>query len=109
MEDECWTGDHLAYSTSVAMPAFILWGLGFPILSFFKLYSLNNSQELKIKENKEVYGFLYSGYLAQKYWWELVILGRKVLILIALIWLNQISVVIQALAALCMLMFAIFL
>ena len=109
MDDKCWSGDHKQYAVTVAFPGLILWGLGLPFMAFYKLKKLNNQRLLKIKEKKEVYGFLYLGYSRQKYWWELVILSRKVIILIALIWLNRISVVIQALVALSMLMFAIYL
>ena len=94
MDDKCWSGDHKQYAVTVAFPGLILWGLGLPFMAFYKLKKLNNQRLLKIKEKKEVYGFLYLGYSRQKYWWELVILSRKVIILIALIWLNRISVVI---------------
>ena len=41
MEDECWTGDHWDYVTAVAIPSFLLWGIGLPIAAFMMLYRLN--------------------------------------------------------------------
>ena len=88
MEDECWVGDHKLYAVSVATPAFICWGIGFPFLAFLALHKLYATKKLYVMHNKAVYGFLYSGYLTKKYWWELLILARKVLILVVLIWLS---------------------
>ena len=88
MEDECWTGDHALFSITVAIPAFILWGLGFPFLAFLTLHRINKVKGLEVLKNKQVYGFLYIGYLPKKYWWELLILARKVTILVTLIWIS---------------------
>ena len=66
----------------------MLWGLGLPFISFMILYRMNAAKELEKTENMEVYGFLYLGYLREKYLWELIILARKVLILANLIWMD---------------------
>ena len=92
MEDECWIGDHFTYTLSVAVPATIVWGIGLPFASFFKIIKLNSIRKLRSRKNRKVYGFLYDGYTIKKYWWEMVILARKVIVLFALIWLNQTSV-----------------
>ena len=55
----------------------------------------------------EVYGFLYLGYTNKKYWWEIAILARKFAILMTLVWINRISVTIQALVALLILFIAV--
>ena len=46
MEDECLTGDHWKYLTSVAIPAFIVWGIGLPILAFARLVKRNMNEQL---------------------------------------------------------------
>ena len=97
------------YTIGVAVPAFIIWGIGLPFFAFVRLHKLYNLKRLESTRNQEVYGFLYLGYLPRKYWWGLVILARKVSIMITLIWLNSISVVIQALVALLILMISIYL
>ena len=109
MNDECWTGDHWNYAIAVAVPSFIVWGIGFPAIAFTMLYRLNKKRKLFKPVNKKVYGFLFSGYELKYYWWELVILARKVMILSTLIWLSQISTVVQALVALFFLITAIYL
>ena len=62
MEDECFNGDHAQYSMTVAFPAFILWGIGFPFIAFWTLSRLNKAKRLQNKRNKKMYGFLYLGY-----------------------------------------------
>ena len=59
-----------------------------------------NDDSLDDRDVKVSYGFLYLGYRKDKYWWELVILGRKVAILFNIVWLNNISPSIQALVGL---------
>ena len=54
-----------------------------------------------------MYGFLYQGYVPRKYWWELIIILRKFLILLALVFLNRVSVTVQALVALIILIIAL--
>ena len=66
-----------------------------------------SSQKIVIEKTKRVYGFLFLGYLRRKYWWELIILARKVFILANLVWLNQISTTVQALSALFFLIYTI--
>ena len=73
------------------------------------LFRLHTNKKLWKKSNKEVYGFLFSGYLPKKYWWELVVLCRKIFVLANLIYLNAISTLVQALAGLFFLIIAIYL
>ena len=109
MDEECWTGDHWKYFIAVAMPSFLLWGIGLPIFAFMILFRLNALEKLYLPKNKKIYGFLFLGYLEKKYWWELVVLARKTFILANLIWLSRISTTVQALAALAFLWYAIYL
>ena len=46
MEEECWTGDHWNYVTSVAIPSLALWGICLPLLAFVILYQLNAVKKL---------------------------------------------------------------
>ena len=41
MDEECWTGDHSQYLLAVAMPSFLLWGIGLPVGAFMILLRLN--------------------------------------------------------------------
>ena len=109
MEDECWTGDHWTYATAVAIPSFLLWGIGLPFMAFRILVKKNKAETLWDQKCMKKYGFLYLGFNRKKYWWSFVILTRKVFILANLIWLSQISTVVQALTAIAFLWFCIYL
>ena len=106
MNDECWVGDHYTYTICVAIPSLIIWGIGLPFSAFYMIYKKNKDRHLNKKSNMTVYGFLYLGYLPRKYWWEMVILGRKFTILMTIVWLNRVSVEIQALVALLIIVIA---
>ena len=62
MAEECWIGDHLKYITVVAIPSFILWGIGLPFLAFIRLFKLNAKEKLYTRKTKKIYGFLFLGY-----------------------------------------------
>ena len=65
-----------------------------------KLYKKNKLQELDQPKNKAMYGFLYLGFLRRKYWWSIVEIIRKVAILLTNVWVNRISIWLQAFVAL---------
>ena len=109
MDDECWTEDHYMFALGLAVPSTIIWGAGLPLLSFFILYQFHKVNAHRSDNNMIKWGFLYLGYLPQKYWWELVILLRKIAILVAITWLNLVSIEIQALASLLIFYLALFL
>ena len=51
-----------------------------------------------------IYGFLYNGYKFRTYYWELIILYRKISIVFVLVFLGIISFEVQALVALFIMM-----
>ena len=99
MDDECWTGDHEVFALSLALPSLIVWGAGMPLVAFYYISRAHKSDAYATKPIMIKWGFLYLGYHTQKYWWDLIILCRKIAVLIALVWLNLISIEVQALAA----------
>ena len=56
-----------------------------------------------------IYGFLYNGYRFRTYYWEIIILYRKVIIVFILVFLGLISVQIQALVTLFVMMLSLIL
>ena len=92
MSEECWTGDHLIYTLSVSIPALILWGIGVPAFAIFKLRGKYVRRRLDSVRNKSIYGFLYNGYKFSSYYWEVIILYRKVLITFILVFFGLISI-----------------
>ena len=94
----CWDRLHTRYSLIVALPSLILWGTLAPMLALLALISHRNnliSQEMRIR-----LGFLYTGYELRKYYWEFVILYRKIIVIALVVFLSNISPLVQALAVL---------
>lgn len=92
MEDECWTGDHYYYVVTVTIPALIVWGIGLPVTAWYMLFRNKKSEKLYTKRKIMIkYGFLYLGYRSKVFWWELVILVRRICVLVVIVWLRSIS------------------
>ena len=100
MDDECWTGDHYRFALSLAVPSALVWGAGLPLVAFIFLRKSHKGTQYAKRENMIKWGFLYLGYRRSNYWWDLIILLRKIAVLIDLVWLNLISITVQALVAL---------
>ena len=79
----CWESDHLLYAVTVIIPSIILWGCGLPIMFLGLIYKHRLSlDKFAIKAR---YGFLYIGYDPTAYFWEFIILYRKILIVAVLV------------------------
>ena len=101
----CWEGDHLFYAVSVIIPSVIVWGCGLPILFLGILYK--NRLELHKFSLKARYGFLYIGYDLTSYFWEFIILYRKILIVAILVFAVQWSTNVAALCCLIVLLISL--
>lgn len=64
---------------TTALPSIIIWGLGIPAFAFLLLQK--EKDRLKRIEVKEKYGFLYNGYQKRFYYWEVVIMYRKIMVI----------------------------
>jgi hypothetical protein len=98
LDTECWKGDHLFYALTVALPCVVIWIIGAPFALL--MYMTRNSRELSNITMKLRFGFLYNGYKLSTYYWEFVILYRKILIIMIMVFLSSFSVDIRALAIL---------
>ena len=92
MSEECWTGDHLMMALTVSIPALIVWGIGGPALAWFLLRRHYLRDTLHSAQTFKVYGFLYQGYKFASYYWEIVILYRKVVLTFILVFFGLISI-----------------
>jgi hypothetical protein len=72
----CYIGAHIFWSYGVALVCLIVWGAGIPIFAFL-LLNAEKTKLLKI-DVKERFGFLYNGYKKKLYFWEVIIMYRKV-------------------------------
>lgn len=73
---QCYNGPHYFWAYGVALPGIIVWGIGIPVFAYVLLRSVRH--RLKKLEVKEMYGFLYNGYKREFYYWEVVIMFRKI-------------------------------
>ena len=102
MDIECWDDKHDFHVLFVALPSLLFWALAIPGICFFMLYK--NRRKLGYISIMKRYGFLFYGYNKKDYYWEFVILYRKILIICCSVFLaNLASVNIQGLSAMILL------
>ncbi|CAG9326024.1 unnamed protein product [Blepharisma stoltei] len=105
LEIRCWDDNHLFYIFAVSIPSIIVWGIGIPTVSLFFLWK--NRRHLNALSIRLRFGFLFNGYKARKYYWEFLILYRKILIVCCSVFLQNISTDIQALTVMVLLLFCL--
>lgn len=79
VEETCWRGEHLANALAIAVPGFLLYGIGLPLMAFALLYS--NQDQLYDKKYTFRLGLLYLGFREKRWWWEAVTASRKLSII----------------------------
>jgi len=105
LEVQCWDEKHTLYALGVALPSILVWGIGVPT---FMLYSMYKKSRYLFKiDNKLRFGFLFNGYKLSRFYWEFVILYRKIIVICLAVFLSSISIQVQALT--CLLVLIIFL
>jgi hypothetical protein len=82
MEEDCYVGRHLAMVLCIALPGLLVYGLGVPALAFLILWRRHRTNMLLM--NKYIFGFglLYSGYRKDRWWWECVVVLRKLAVIL---------------------------
>lgn len=95
MEITCWSGVHKFFSYFVAIPGIIVWGLGIPFFAFTLLSKIRKN--LDDITSKEKLGFLYRGYRKEYYYWEIVIMYRKIILIFISVFVGMFGVMAQAL------------
>jgi hypothetical protein len=111
LEDEqgirCWCDEHKFYSLFISLPGLGAWGVVFPIAIL--VFLLTHKTRLDDADTKINYGFLLHGYRPQRFFWEFVILYRKVLMTFIVVFLSEVSITMQGLLAFFVLMLALLL
>jgi len=95
LEITCYTGYHIFWACLIALPSLIVWGIGIPLFAFTLLNK--EKDRLKRLEVKEKYGFLYNGYRKDFYYWEVVIMYRKIALVFIAVFVGSLGVITQAL------------
>ena len=76
----CWTGHHMTWAAVLALPGLFGYAFVFPLLGFVQLLRVHCSGELYLPRSRGKYqaGFLAAGFRKGYFYWEFVILARKV-------------------------------
>ena len=77
---ECWTESHMKWVLALGIPSLILWGFMIPIMLLIVLYSKKDC--LEDEDTVKSYGFLLKGYRKEMFFWEIVIMYRKIALVI---------------------------
>jgi hypothetical protein len=101
MQVLCYEGLHYYMAWGLALPCLILWGLGIPAIVLIMMRK--DSDKLDTVAVKQKFGFLYNGYKRHNYFWEIVIMYRKILCIFIAVFLNRVGIIVQALVLLIML------
>ena len=78
LEEACFEGRHLFFLLAVGIPMLCLWILGIPSMAMLVLRSRRDKLFVPFSQTRYRYGILYNGYSPERYWYEFVILMRKV-------------------------------
>ena len=100
---ECFTGSHLYWALFGGIPALLLWVLGIPLATWLLLYE--SQDQLYTKTIKSKYGFLFNGYQPSSYYWESVIMYRKVAMIFVSVFLQALGTRIQAFSVFLLIIF----
>ena len=92
---------HSQVAYYVALPSIVIWGLGIPAV----LYTMMRKKfdKLITPNFKKQFGFLFNGYKPHNYYWEVVIMYRKILCIFVAVFLRPQGIIVQALVLLIML------
>ena len=79
LEILCDSNNHKIWQFAVGLPGLLVWGLGIPLFGIMIL--TKDKERLEKIETREKYGFLYRGYKHAFFYWECVIMYRKIVII----------------------------
>ena len=103
---ECWNDKHQRYSVIVALPSIIIWSVGVPTVVLIAM--IKQRRYLYKEDNKIRFGFLFNGYKTSIFYWEFIIMYRKILIICVIVFIADISTAVQGLTVTLILIFSLF-
>jgi hypothetical protein len=108
LDQQCYSGYHLALVIALGAPGLVLFALGLPLFNYGFLVYFRKA----CHENLHfisVYQFMFEGYKARCFGWESVVMGRKLLLSIAIVFMTNYDAGTQLLVMLAILMLALML
>jgi hypothetical protein len=103
---QCWDNEHVRTILIVSIPGIVVWIVGLPVACLFILYKLRRGLLDPMTQLK--FSFLYKGYHPKWYFWEFVILYRKVALVCTAVFLSTVVIMVQALSVLAVLLISLF-
>merc|ERR1711990_498892 len=98
----CWESSHLAWAFTIGIPFLILYALGIPMVSLYVMFKRKHKLHKDLATVSR-FGFLYLGYAKHAWYWEAIVMLRKVSMVMIDVVLGPSGVAVQALVALLML------
>ena len=78
MDEQCYTGRHLTIVILLGFGQLFAYVIGLPLLLLWFLH--RNREGLHLHVTQVRYGLFYSAYENERYYWEIVLLSRKIII-----------------------------
>lgn len=98
LQVQCYKSIHLIMSLAVGVPGFLLVGIGIPSAILYMM--CRDWDRLDTVQIKEKFGFLFNGYKRPSFYWEIVIMFRKVFFVMIVVFLDRVGKIVQALVIL---------
>ena len=92
---KCWDQRYTQYSLFVAIPSIVLWTIGLPTLIL--IIMIKKKKFLNRDNNRVIFGFFFNGYRKLRFYWEFIIIYRKITIIAICVFLSDVSLAVQAL------------
>ena len=107
LEVECYTGSHLLWAVIGGGLGLLFWVIGIPWLAWTLLRERRN--RLQNEQVTERYAFLFKGYKQRTYYWESVVMLRKVAMIFIAVFLRSSGTRVQAFVVFILLLFFVIL
>ena len=89
LDIRCWNSEHSFFALCVALPGLVLWGIGAPAVALVVI--LKKPNELSDISQKSRFDFLVKGYKPQLFFWEFIIIYRKISIVLISVFLSTVG------------------
>jgi predicted outer membrane repeat protein len=104
---KCFDDRYLTYVLGVTIPAILVWGIGVPSLILGVL--VRRRRLLDKLSMKCRFGFFYNGYRRTHFYWEFLILYRKIMLVCLVVFVGKESIPIRALSMMLLCLMFLFL
>jgi|JI10StandDraft_1071094.scaffolds.fasta_scaffold221452_1 hypothetical protein len=86
LQVQCYKNLHIFVSLVGGISGFLIVGLGIPsAILFMMCWDKDWLETISVKEK---FGFLFNGYKRQSFYWEIIIMYRKILMILISVFLN---------------------